>query len=119
MHQHPPPLAARRRCLLFGVTLSRHLSSLRFRPEDHIRAPDSTFRLSRFRVLGQISEHNLNSLSLLTGPVIFQSFNGSTEFAPGSESASLIDADSSGGSHRVWESATVKNNKSRITSVAS
>jgi hypothetical protein len=38
--------------LFFGVPFSRHLSSFGFRPEDHIRAPDSTFRLSHFRVLG-------------------------------------------------------------------
>jgi len=35
------------------VSLPRHSSSFRFRPEDHIRVPDSTAELSHFRVLGQ------------------------------------------------------------------
>src|SRR5579863_1929056 len=34
--------------LFFGVTLSRHSPSFRCRPEDHIRPPGSTFRLSHF-----------------------------------------------------------------------
>ena len=42
--------------LFLGVTLSRHSSSFRFRPEDHIRAADSTFALSRFPVLGQADD---------------------------------------------------------------
>ncbi|HEY3453329.1 MAG TPA: hypothetical protein VGK64_01925, partial [Bryobacteraceae bacterium] len=41
--------------LLFRVTFSWHLPSFGFRPEDHIRAPDSTYRLSHFRVLGQVA----------------------------------------------------------------
>src|SRR5262249_52168029 len=42
--------------LLLAVPLPRHpSSSFRFRPEDHIQPPFSTFHLSRFRGLGQSS----------------------------------------------------------------
>jgi hypothetical protein len=48
--------------LFLGVTFPRHSSSPRFRSEDHIRAADSTFRLSRFSVLGQNREEGRQGL---------------------------------------------------------
>src|SRR6185312_5489090 len=53
--------------LLFAMPFSRHSSSPRFRSEDHIQAPVSTFPLSHFRVLGQRTGAQLTGCLNLRG----------------------------------------------------
>jgi len=48
------------------VTFPRHSSSFCFRPEDHIRLPLSTFRLSHFRVLGHFAELSEDGTAFLS-----------------------------------------------------